>query len=185
VRLVHEAFGGLDILVNNAGIASSQKFTELDIATWCRTIEVDLSGPFYLLRAALPLMLQQQSGTVIAIASTASLIGKPYVAAYTAAKHGLLGLIRSLSAEYSGSGITFNCVCPGFADTAMTTKSIEDIVVRTRRSKEEARRALLSPQGRLITAEEIADFCVMIASDAGRSVNGQALVIDGGAVQSR
>jgi NAD(P)-dependent dehydrogenase (short-subunit alcohol dehydrogenase family) len=179
-----EAWGRLDVLVNNAGIATSQKFLELDLETWRRVLAVDLDGPFLVTRAALPAMLERGSGAVIAIASVASRVGAPYVAAYTAAKHGLLGLMRSLAAEHARSGVTFNCVCPAYVDTPMTERTIENIVGRTGRTREEALRALLTPQGRLVAPEEVAAVCVLLASPAGRGINGQAIGVDGGQVQA-
>lgn len=173
-------YGRLNILVNAAGISSSQKFTKLSTATWRKMLAVDLDGPMFMIRAALPGMLGQSSGRVISIGSTASLAGGRYIAAYTAAKHGLLGLTRALASEYASSGITFNCICPGFVDTEMTAQTIQNIVAATRRSPEQAKEALLSPQGRLISPEEVAAACLWLASDAGRSINGQAITIDGG-----
>lgn len=118
------------------------------------------------------------------IASTAAKVGNPYVAAYTAAKHGLLGLTRSLAAEYAKSGVTFNCVCPAYVDTPMTQQTIARIVERTGRSAAQAKTALLNPQGRLIDPDEVAAVCVLLASADGRSINGQAINVDGGLVQS-
>ena len=176
--------GGLEILVNNAGVASSSKFTDLDDETWQWILGVNLTGAFRMVRAALPAMLERRRGRVISVASTAGHRGNPYVAAYTASKHGLLGLTRSLSAEYAKSGVTFNCVCPGYVDTPMTDRTVANISARTGRSHEEAERALHTPQGRLVDPQEVADLCVYLASDAAASVNGQAIVVDGGAVQA-
>jgi 3-hydroxybutyrate dehydrogenase len=174
----------VEILVNNAGVASSSKFTDLDDATWQHTLEVNLTGAFRLTRAALPGMLARGRGRVVSIASTAGHVGHPYVAAYTASKHALVGLTRSLAAEYAKSGVTFNCVCPGYVDTPMTERTVENIAARTGRSPEDAQRALHTPQGRLIDPQEVADLCVYLASDAAASVTGQAIVLDGGAVQA-
>jgi NAD(P)-dependent dehydrogenase (short-subunit alcohol dehydrogenase family) len=184
VGRVKEQLGRLDVLVNNAGVASSHKFTELDTETWRRILSVDLDGPFFLTRSALPLMLEQGSGAVIAIASIAAKVGMPYVAAYTAAKHGLLGMMRSLAADNVRRGVTFNCVCPGYVDTPMTQESIAAIMARTGRSREDALKPLLTPQGRLVTPEEVAAVCVLLASPAGRGITGQAINVDGGFVQS-
>ncbi len=184
VARVEREFGRLDILVNNAGVATSHKFTELDTASWRRILAVDLDGPFFLTRAAVPGMLQRGSGAVIAIASIASRTGAPYIAAYTAAKHGLLGLMRSLAAEYAARGITFNCVCPAYVDTAMTQATVDTIVAKTGRSRDEALQPLLTPQRRLVSPEEVAAVCLLLASDAGRGINGQAINVDGGLVQS-
>ena len=176
-----QEFGGLDVLVNAAGIASSQKFTELTNETWRDIVDTDLDGPMYMTRAALPLLLESKAGRVISIASTAAVGGGRYVAAYAAAKHGLLGLTRSLAVEYARTGVTFNCICPSYVDTEMTARTVANIVSRTGRTEEQARAALLTPQGRLIDPGEVAQLAAFLASDAGRSINGQALVIDGGA----
>lgn len=178
-----ERWGHLDILVNNAGIATSSKFVEIDDASWERTLAVDLTGPFYLMRAAIPHMLERGTGAVIAINSIAGKQGAPYIAAYCAAKHGLVGLMRSLSAEFARSGVTFNCICPAYVDTPMTQEAIQNIVQATGRTRERALSALLTPQGRLIQPEEIAALCVLLAGPEGRSINGQAINIDGGQVQ--
>lgn len=184
VAAVRGRFGGLEVLVNNAGVATSHKFTELDTATWRRVMAVDLDGPFFLTRAALPGMLEQGSGAVIAIASIAAKVGMPYVAAYTAAKHGLLGMMRSLAAEHARRGVTFNCVCPGYVDTPMTEESVANIMARTGRDREQALAPLLTPQGRLVSPAEVAAVCLLLASREGRGITGQAINVDGGFLQS-
>jgi len=180
VASVRERLGSLEILVNNAGVAASNKFTELDTATWRKVMAADLDGPFFLTRAALPVMLEQGSGAVIAIASIAARVGMPYVAAYTAAKHGLLGMMRSLATENARRGVTFNCVCPGYVDSPMTEQSVATIMAVTGRSREQALAALFTPQGRLVRPEEVAAVCVMLASREGRGITGQAINVDGG-----
>jgi NAD(P)-dependent dehydrogenase (short-subunit alcohol dehydrogenase family) len=182
VETCRRELGGLDVLVNGAGIATSCKFVDLSIQSWREIMTTDLDGPFFMTRAAVPLMLARGWGRVISIGSIASRTGAPYVAAYTAAKHGLLGLMRSLAAEYAAAGLTFNCVCPGFTDTAMTDETVRNIAAKTGRSSAEARAALFSPQARLITPAEVAAVCVLLASEPGRSINGQAITIDGGAL---
>lgn len=177
-------WGHLDILVNNAGVATGQKFTDLDDETWHRTLGVDLTGPFYLTRAALPGMLERGFGTVVTVASIAGKVGAPYIAAYTAAKHGVIGLMRSLAAEYAMSGVTFNSVCPAYVDTGMAEHALKNIRERTGRSREEALRALFNPQGRLIRPEEVASVCLFLAGPEGRGISGQAINVDGGTVQS-
>ncbi|HZQ78520.1 MAG TPA: SDR family NAD(P)-dependent oxidoreductase [Acidimicrobiia bacterium] len=180
VRRVEDGVGPLDVLVNNAGIATSAKFVDTSTAEWRRVMALDLDAPFFLTRAALPGMLARSRGAVINIASVAARAGFPYVAAYTAAKHGLLGLTRALAAEYPASGVTFNCVCPFYVDTAMTETTVANIMARTGRSRDEALAPLLTPQGRLVAAEDVAAVCLLLASDAGRSINGQAVNVDGG-----
>ena len=180
VRECDERLGACDVLVNAAGIAVSAKFADTDSETWRRVIATDLDGPYHMTRCALPAMLARGSGAVISIASTAGLKGAPYIAAYVAAKHGLVGLTRALAAEYANSGVTFNCVCPGYVDTPMTERTIENIVQKTGRSRDAALKALLISQGRLVAPEEVAAACLMLASDAGRLINGEAIVVDGG-----
>jgi NAD(P)-dependent dehydrogenase (short-subunit alcohol dehydrogenase family) len=177
-------FGHLDILVNNAGIARSAKFTDTTTADWHETMAVDVDGPFWLIRAALPGMLARGQGTVVSIGSLASRQGFAYVAAYTAAKHALLGLTRSLAAEYARAGLTFNCVCPFYVDTPMTADTVRNVVAKTGRSEEQALAHLLSPQGRLISPDEVAAVCLLLASPAGRSITGQAINVDGGQLQA-
>ncbi len=184
VNRCESELGRLDVLVNNAGIASSHKFTDIEPETWDRTLAVDLSGPFHLTRAALPGMLGRGSGVVIAIASMLAKVGRPYTAHYAAAKHGLLGMMRSLAAEYARKGLSFNCVCPGFVDTPMTEQTIAKIMALTGRSREDATSPLFTPQDRLVSPEEVAAVCVLLASPAGRGINGQAINVDGGEVQS-
>jgi NAD(P)-dependent dehydrogenase (short-subunit alcohol dehydrogenase family) len=128
-------------------------------------------------------MVKRGSGAVIMIASVVGRIGIPYVAAYTAAKHGVVGLTRALASEYARSNVTFNAVCPGYVDTPMTDDTIESIVKRTGRSREDAARALHTPQGRLVHPAEVASVCLLLASPGGASINGQAIVVDGGSVQ--
>ncbi len=182
VEVVERDLGGLDVLVNNAGIGASHKFTDLDTASWRRVLAVDLDGPFFLTRAAVPGMLRRGSGSVIAVASVAARVGAPYLAAYTAAKHGLLGLMRVLAVEYASRGLTFNCVCPGYVDTPMTEASIENIMALTGRTREQALEPLLTPQRRLVAPGEVAAVCVLLASDPGRGINGAAINVDGGQV---
>jgi NAD(P)-dependent dehydrogenase (short-subunit alcohol dehydrogenase family) len=184
VRGCEEHFGRLDVLVNNAGIAESEKFERTTTELLRRTMSVDFEGPFWLTQAALPGMVQRGFGRVISIGSLASRRGFAYVTAYTAAKHAILGLMRALAVEYAQSGVTFNCVCPFYVDTPMARATIDGIVAKTGRSEGEALRHLVTPQGRLITTDEVAQMCLLLASPAGRSITGQAINIDGGTCQS-
>lgn len=173
-----------DILVNNAGIAESATFVNTTDDMWQRHIAINLSGTFYCTRAALPAMLERGWGRIINIASIAAKTGAPYVAAYTASKHGVLGLTRSLAMEVAARGITVNAICPGYVDTEMTSRGVERITAKTGRSAEEALEALkkMSPQNRLVTSEEVAAVALLLASDEGRGINGQGINIDGGTV---
>jgi len=183
---VSKAFGqrGADILVNNAGVAESSKFVETDNEFWERHLAVNLSGTFYCMRAVLPGMLARGWGRVINVASIAGKTGAPYIAAYSASKHGVLGLTRSAAMEVASRGVTVNAVCPGYVDTEMTAQAVRGITARTGRSGEEALEALkrMSPQNRLVTPEEVAAVALLLASEDGRGINGQAVNVDGGSV---
>lgn len=180
--VTQELSRGPDILVNNAGIAESALLTKTDDELWRRHLAINLSGTFYCTRAALPSMLERGWGRIINIASIAGKIGAPYIAAYAASKHGVLGLTRSVALEVAAKGITVNAICPGYVDTDMTAHSIENITAKTGRPAGEALEAIkrMSPQNRLVTTEEVAALAVLLASEAGRGINGQAINVDGG-----
>ncbi|HLT75811.1 MAG TPA: SDR family NAD(P)-dependent oxidoreductase [Ferrovibrio sp.] len=186
-RMVADAVainGPIDILVNNAGFGASQPFAKMTAEHWDEMIGVNLSGVFHVTRAAIAGMLERKDGRIINVASTAGVTGYAYVAAYCAAKHGVVGLTRALAKEYARSGITVNAVCPGYVDTDMTATTIDTIVRKTGRSAEEARAELakINPQGRLIRPEEIADAVLWLAGPGAASVTGQCIVIAGGEV---
>jgi NAD(P)-dependent dehydrogenase (short-subunit alcohol dehydrogenase family) len=191
-RSVARAFGearaffgrGADVLVNNAGIAESAKLTETTDEFWLRHLAVNLSGTFYCMRAALPHMVERGWGRVVNVASIAGKTGAPYIAAYSASKHGVLGLTRSAALEVAAKGVTVNAVCPGYVDTGMTARAVENITARTGRGGDEALDALrrMSPQNRLVTPEEVAAVALLLASDEGRGITGQAINVDGGTV---
>src|SRR5215204_1556177 len=180
-----EFFGrGTDILVNNAGVAESSKFAETTDEFWRRHLDINLSGTFYCMRVAVPAMVARGWGRVINIASIAGKTGAPYIAAYAASKHGVLGLTRSVALETAAKGVTVNAVCPGYVDTDMTTRAVENIRAKTGRGAAEALEAIkgMSPQRRLVTPEEVAALALLLASEEGRGITGQAINIDGGAV---
>lgn len=182
---VVERFGrGVDILVNNAGLAESAPLVKTTDELWQRHLAVNLNGTFYCMRAAVPLMIERRWGRIINIASIAGKTGAPYIAAYAASKHGVLGLTRCVALEVAAQGVTVNAICPGYVATDMTMQAITNIRTKTNLSDDEARAALtgLSPQNRLIEPEEVGALALLLASEEGRGINGQAINLDGGSV---
>lgn len=181
---VEDAWGPVEILVANAGAASSAPLPKITDADWQRMLDINLTAPFRCVRRAVPAMRQRGYGRIIVIGSIASKRGEPYIAAYTAAKHGVLGLVRAAAAELAGAGVTVNAVCPAYVDTPMTDASVSGIASRTGRSEDEAREFLerRQPIGRLITVDEVADAVWFCVENAG--LTGQGINVDGGAVQS-
>jgi enamine deaminase RidA (YjgF/YER057c/UK114 family) len=174
--------GPVDVLVNNAGAAGSMPLARTSLADWERLIGVNATGAFLCTRAFLPGMLERRSGRVVNVASTAGLSGGKYLSAYSAAKHALMGLTRSVAAEVEGSGVTVNAVCPSFVDTVMTEESLGRVMARTGRTRDEALAAVLASAGqaRLISADEVAGVIVSLARMRGSAApNGEALVLDG------
>ena len=173
-----------DVLVNNAGMVETAPFIKTGEEMWQRHIAVNLTGTYHCTRTALPAMVREKWGRIINIASIAGKTGVQYVSAYSASKHGVLGLTRSLALEVAALGITVNAICPGYVDTEMTARGVDTIVARTGISAEEAVKALesMSPQNRMVTAEEVAALAVLLASEEGRGINGQAINVDGGTV---
>jgi NAD(P)-dependent dehydrogenase (short-subunit alcohol dehydrogenase family) len=182
--MVKETLGGNDILVNNAGKGASHKILGHPDELWQRMLELNLTSVYYVTKAFVPMMVEQRWGRIINIASTASKIGAKYIAAYTAAKHGVLGLTRALATELVAYNITVNAICPGYVDTPMTQTSVDNIVVRTGLTPAQAQESLakISPQQRLIAPEEIAALTVFLAQDISFGITGQAINVDGGTV---
>jgi NAD(P)-dependent dehydrogenase (short-subunit alcohol dehydrogenase family) len=175
---------GPDILVNNAGIAESAPLVKTPDEMWHRHLAVNLSGTFYCTRAALPEMISRGWGRVINVASIAGKTGAPYIAAYAASKHGVLGLTRSAALEVATKGVTVNAICPGYVDTEMTTRAVDNIEAATGRSATQSLEAIknMSAQRRLITPDEVAALALLLASEDGRGITGQAINVDGGSV---
>ncbi|MEN3269945.1 SDR family oxidoreductase [Pseudonocardia sp.] len=181
---VERRWGPVEVLVLNAGAGTSAPLQRTTDADWQRMLELNLTAPFRMLRRALPGMVEQGFGRVVAIASVAAKRGEPYISAYTASKHGLLGLVRSAASELSTTGVTVNAVCPAYVDTPMTDSTVASISSITGRTPEQAREALerRQPIGRLVTPDEVAD-AVLLCVTSG-AITGQGINVDGGAVQS-
>ena len=176
--------GAIDILINNAGAAQSAPFGRTDLALWNRMLAVNLTGSYLCCRQALPAMLERGFGRIVNIASTAGLTGYPYVTAYCAAKHGVVGLTRALALETAGHDITVNAVCPGYTDTDLVSEALANIVRKTGNSENEARAALVSrnPQQRLVQPREVANAVLWLCLPGAEAITGQAIAVAGGEV---
>ena len=181
---VEEAWGPVEVLVLNAGAAVSKPITRLTDEEWQGQLELNLTAPFRAMRRAIPAMVERGWGRIIVVASTAGKIGEPNIAAYTASKHGVIGLVRSAAAELAKTGVTVNAVCPGYVDTPMTDGWVERIAGRSGKPQAQIREALerKQPIRRLITSDEVADVVELFV--ASSAITGQAVNVDGGAVQS-
>ena len=176
--------GPPSVLVNNAGAAASAPFAKLDLAHWNRLLQVNLTGTYLCCQAALPAMVEAGFGRIVNIASTAGLTGYAYVAAYCAAKHGVIGLTRALAREYATKGVTVNAVCPGYVETEMTERTIANIVAKTGRGAAQAKAELakLNPQGRLVQPDEVAEAAVFLSLATSAAITGQAIAVAGGEI---
>jgi 3-hydroxybutyrate dehydrogenase len=174
----------IDILIANAGMAESAPFGKTDAAMFRRMIDVNLMGVVHAAQAVLPSMRERRSGRIVAVASTAGLKGYTYVSAYSAAKHAVIGLVRSLALELAATGVTVNAVCPGFTDTDLLAGSIDNIMKKTGRSREQAVAELAkhNPQGRLITPAEVADTVLWLCGAGAGAITGQAIAVAGGEI---
>ncbi|MGZ8288667.1 MAG: SDR family NAD(P)-dependent oxidoreductase [Telluria sp.] len=184
VTAVLAAAGPVNILVNNAGQAESAPFARTDAELWQRMLDVNLSGAFYCSQAVLPAMLAARWGRIVNVASTAGLTGYRYVAAYCAAKHGMVGMTRALALEVAAKGVTVNAVCPGFTETDIVRDAVANIVARTGRSEEQARAELAAgnPQQRLVQPQEVANAILWLCMPQSAAMNGQAVAVAGGEV---
>jgi 3-hydroxybutyrate dehydrogenase len=174
----------VDILIANAGIAESAPFLKSDAALFRRMMDVNFMGVVHAIQPVLPAMKERTYGRIVAIASTAGLKGYGYVSAYSAAKHAVVGLVRSLALELATTRVTVNAVCPGFTETDLVSASIDNIVSKTGRSREQARDELSrhNPQGRLVTPAEVADTVLWLCGEEASAVTGQAIAVAGGEV---
>jgi NAD(P)-dependent dehydrogenase (short-subunit alcohol dehydrogenase family) len=174
----------IDILVANAGIAESAPFGKSDAALFERMMDVNFMGVVHAVQAVLPAMRDQHYGRIVAVASTAGLKGYAYVSAYSAAKHAVVGLVRSLALELAATRVTVNAVCPGFTDTDLLAGSIDNIMTKTGRCREQAVAELAkhNPQGRLVTPADVADTVLWLCGEGSGSITGQAIVVAGGEI---
>jgi NAD(P)-dependent dehydrogenase (short-subunit alcohol dehydrogenase family) len=174
----------IDILIANAGIAESAPFGKSDAALFRRMMDVNFMGVVHAMQAVLPAMRDRPYGRIVAIASTAGLKGYPYVSAYSAAKHAVVGLVRSLALELASTRLTVNAVCPGFTDTDLVAGSIDNIMKKTGRSHDQAAAELAkhNPQGRLVTPVEVADTVLWLCGEGAGAITGQAIAVAGGEV---
>jgi NAD(P)-dependent dehydrogenase (short-subunit alcohol dehydrogenase family) len=186
VRSFFEELGRVDVLVNNAGVASSASLARTTLDEWRAHLDVNVTGAFLCSRAVVGGMIERGDGRIVTVASVAGLVGMRYTAAYSASKHAVVGLMRATAAEVAGTGVTANAVCPAFVDTAMTERTVDNIVDKTGRTADEARAELeeMTPLGRLLRPEEVAAAVVFLASPEAASINGQTIVLDGGGLQT-
>lgn len=179
-----ETFGPAQILVNNAGLAEATPFHKLSVTEWRRTLDINLTGAYLCMREVVGPMRDAGYGRIITVASTAGLVGYPYVTHYTAAKHGVIGLTRALALELATKGVTVNAVCPGYTETDIVKEAIDNIVAKTGRTADEAMAELTArnPQKRLIQPEEVASAVVWLALKESGSITGQSIAVAGGEV---
>ncbi|MCB5175766.1 MULTISPECIES: SDR family NAD(P)-dependent oxidoreductase [Microvirga] len=176
--------GPVDLMIANAGSAASVPFMKSDPAVFRQMLDVNLLGVTNVAQAVLGSMTERGFGRIVAVASTAGLKGYPYVSAYCAAKHAVIGFVRALALETAKTGVTVNAVCPGFTDTDLVAESLDRIMAKTGRTREEALREFVkhNPQQRLIEPNEVADAVLWLCGEGARSVTGQAIVVAGGEI---
>ena len=186
VAAFFERLGRVDVLVNNAGIGTGASLARTTLEDWRAHLDVNATGAFLCTRAVVGGMIERGDGRIVTVASVAGLAGARYTAAYAASKHAAIGLMRATAAEVAGTGVTANAVCPAWVRTGMMRRTVENIVAKTGRTAEDAEAELrgMTPLGRMLEPEEVAAAVVFLASPEAAAINGQALVLDGGGLQS-
>lgn len=184
IRDAGNHFGPVDLLVNNAGQAASAPLHKMDDALWHSLLAVNLTGTYNGMRQVLPSMLQRDFGRIVNIASVTGLKGYPYISAYSASKHGVIGLTRSVALEVANRNITVNAVCPGYTDTDIVRDAVGNIQSKTGRSESEALAALVAnnPQRRLVRCDEVANVVAWLCLPGSESITGQSIAVAGGEV---
>ena len=179
-------WGDVQILINNAGIARAVSFSDMPDDLWDETLAVNLTGAYNCCKVFLPAMVQAKWGRIINIASTTAKVGYRHVTAYTASKHGLLGLTRALALETARDGVTVNAICPGYIDDERTHENVAAMAEKTGKSNDAILKlfAASAPQNRLIAPDEVASLALLIASEKLAAMTGQAINVDGGAVMA-
>jgi len=181
---IAKRWGAVQIVINNAGIARAVSFADMADKLWDETLETNLTGAYNCCKVFLPGMIQSKWGRIINIASTTAKVGYSHVTAYTASKHGLLGLTRSLALETARQGITVNAICPGYVDDERTHENARVMAERTGKNVSEILKlfAASAPQNRLIDPDEVVSLALLMASENLSGMTGQAISVDGGAV---
>jgi 3-hydroxybutyrate dehydrogenase len=183
IKFAHGKFRRLDVLVNNAGVQHVSPIEDFPVERWDQIIAINLTSAFHTIRAAVPIMKAQKAGRIVNIASAHALVASPFKAAYVAAKHGLLGLTRTVALEVAVDGVTCNAICPGYVKTALVEAQIADQATARKMTPEQVMRDVIlaaQPTKRFVEFHELAGLLLYLVSDLGGSVNGVAVSIDGG-----
>jgi 3-hydroxybutyrate dehydrogenase len=183
VAFAQTSFGRLDILVNNAGVQFVSPIEDFPIAKWDQIIAINLTSAFHAIRAAVPIMKGQKRGRIVNIASAHGLVASPFKSAYVAAKHGILGLTKTVALEVAEDGVTCNAICPGYVKTPLVEAQIADQAKARNMTPEQVMRDVIldaQPTKKFVEFDQLAGMLLYLASDMGASANGAALSIDGG-----
>jgi len=179
-----ETLSSVNILINNAGVGKSAPFHRMDTDFWNTIIGLNLTGTFLCTKQVIGAMRDDGYGRIVNISSTVGLRGYPYIAAYCASKHGVIGLTRTLALECVKKGITVNAICPGYTDTDLVSEAVDAIMNMTGRDRDDIQSEIdnMSPMGRMVNPDEVAETVAWICLPSSMSITGQAIVVAGGAV---